>query len=79
MRPYGFHRPDPAIPNEHDKGAERLRTRTALQAALGTIPPSVTAPNAPCNCEDCRNDPQFAAQVRGLEQDERQHLDEIDA
>jgi hypothetical protein len=78
MRPYGFHRPDPGIPNEHDKGSERLRTRLELQKALGPVPPSLTAKDEPpCTCEDCTSDPAFAAHVRELEQEEHSHLDEI--
>ena len=61
-----------------NKGSQRLRTRLALQAAIGPVPPSITASQKPpCTCEDCISDPAFAAYVRELEQEEHSHLDAI--
>lgn len=91
MKPYGRQRGDTTkrelkrvshwddlMGADADKGRERLRIRLELQKALGPVPHSLTAKDGPpCTCEDCLHDPQFAAVVRELENDEHSHLDAI--
>ena len=42
VKPYGFHRPDPAEPLRHHKTAERMRTKRHLEDVVARTPPILT-------------------------------------